>query len=274
MVRLGAWRVAAAALTWCLLLLIMAVPLGNLLYQAGAVVEHADGRVLRYWSARRLVQVIFDSGRLFRAELAWSLSISAVAASAAVLVATPLAWGARRRGVQAAPALTVAAVCLALPGPLVGLGLVWLFSRSDWPVVRWLYDRTILAPVLAVLVRCLPLAILAIWYSLQSVAAETLDSAATEGAGPLTRFWRIAAPQRRLGFAVVWLAAFAVAMGDLAASIMAAPPGVTTVSIRVFGLMHAGVRSQEAGICLISTAGAVLVAAAALRLLKGGRTSR
>jgi ABC-type spermidine/putrescine transport system permease subunit II len=70
-----------------------------------------------------------------------------------------------------------------------------------------------------------------------------------------------------LSFAAAWLAALAVAMGDLAASIITTPPGVTTVSIRVFGLMHAGVRSQEAGVCLISTAGFVVVAAGVMRLL-------
>jgi iron(III) transport system permease protein len=49
---------------------------------------------------------------------------------------------------------------------------------------------------------------------------------------------------------VAWLIAFAVALGDLAASILVVPPGVKTLSIHIFGLMHYGVQDRVAGICL------------------------
>ena len=43
-------------------------------------------------------------------------------------------------------------------------------------------------------------------------------------------------------------------IGDLAAPLLVAPPGVQTVSARLFGLLHSGVRQQEAGLCLITVA--------------------
>jgi iron(III) transport system permease protein len=49
---------------------------------------------------------------------------------------------------------------------------------------------------------------------------------------------------------IAWLAALAISLGDLAASILVVPPGVTTLSIRIFGLLHYGVEDQVAGICL------------------------
>jgi ABC-type spermidine/putrescine transport system permease subunit II len=54
----------------------------------------------------------------------------------------------------------------------------------------------------------------------------------------------------------------------LACSILVVPPGVTTVPIRVFGLIHAGVDDQVAGLCLVVFAGVVAVVAAASWLLQ------
>ena len=65
-----------------------------------------------------------------------------------------------------------------------------------------------------------------------------------------------------------WLAALAVSAGDLAATILTAPPGVTTVPIRVFGLLHAGVDDQAAGICLTVVFGTLFLSAAIVWLLQ------
>ncbi len=164
--------------------------------------------------------------------------------------------------------MVVAAVGLALPGPLIGLGVIWLLDREGLGLLVWLYDRTVFAPVLAIVVRVLPLAILGCWYVLRSVADDALDSAACEGAGAWSRFRLVALPQRRAGLAAVWLALFAAAAGDLACSILVIPPGVTTVPIRVFGLIHAGVDDQVAGLCLVVFAGMAAVVAAATWLLQ------
>ena len=43
-----------------------------------------------------------------------------------------------------------------LPGPLVGLLVIWLLDRPQPPGLVWLYDRTVAAPVLAILVRASP----------------------------------------------------------------------------------------------------------------------
>jgi iron(III) transport system permease protein len=57
-------------------------------------------------------------------------------------------------------------------------------------------------------------------------------------------------PMRWSAAMVAWLAALSISLGDLAASILVVPPGVTTLSIRIFGLLHYGVEDQVAGICL------------------------
>jgi iron(III) transport system permease protein len=264
--RLGAWRWPAALLVGAVVIAVVGVPVGNLCYMAGLNVQQTGDELLRVWSFGKFTQTLATSPRQFGEQFGWSLSIGAAAATVAVLVAAPLAWLARRGGVRAAPAIVIAAVCLAIPGPLVGLGVIWLLNRDEPAIFAWLYDRTILAPVLAMTVRSLPLAILVCWYALRSLSADVLDSAATEGAGPLVRFFRIAAPQRLLAFATAWLAALAIAMGDLAASIMVVPPGVDTLAIRIFGLVHYGVTDQLAGLCLTTVAGFGCLAAAVMGL--------
>ena len=76
---------------------------------------------------------------------------------------------------------------------------------------------------------------------------EGLDAATCEGG-------LILAGSSYGGLAAAWLAAFAIAMGDLAATILVAPPGVTTIGMRVFGLLHSGVDDHVAGLCLTSFA--------------------
>jgi ABC-type Fe3+ transport system permease subunit len=249
-------------------LLVAGVPLANLAAKAGLVVQQAGDVRLRQWSPGHAWTTIASSLSAFQQEFVWTLLIGGLAATGAMFAAVALAWWARRSDWRAVPALAAAACGLALPGPLVGLGIIWIMDRNEPAIFVWLYDRTIAAPVLAVVVRILPLATLGCWYVLRSVADDALDCAACEGAGAWSRFWHVAWPQRRSGLAAVWLAVFAIAAGDLAGNILVAPPGVTTVPIRVFGLIHAGVDDQVAGVCLVMFGG-VAVAVAAVAWLLG-----
>lgn len=271
--RLKTARIPAAGAVLLCCLLIAGIPLANLLGKAGLVVEQIGDVRVRQWSAERFLHVMASSLWSFRQELFWTLLIGGLAATCAVTCGAGLAWSARRGGWRAAPAFLVAAAGLALPGPLIGLGVIWLLDREGLGLLIWLYDRTVFAPVLAITVRVLPLAILGCWYVLRSIADDALDSAACEGAGAWARFRLVALPQRRAGLTTVWLAVFAAAAGDLACSILVVPPGVTTVPIRVFGLIHAGVDDQVAGLCLIVFAGLAAVVATAIWLLqRHGRT--
>ena len=266
--RLRRARVPAAAVTLIFCLLIAGIPLMNLVVKAGLVVRQVGGERLRQWCAEHFCRIVASSLFRFRQEFGWSLLIGGLAATCALIAGAGLAWWARRGGWRAMPAVALCACGLAIPGPLIGLGVIWIMDRSEPSILIWLYDRTILAPVLAIAIRSLPLATLCCWYVLRSVADDALDCAACEGAGPWLRFWLVAWPQRRFGLAAAWLAVFASATGDLACSILVVPPGVTTVPIRVFGLIHAGVDDQVAGLCLLMFVGVAAAVAVVLWLLR------
>lgn len=266
--RLRTARLPAALAILVFGVLAAGVPLANLVAKAGLVVQQSGGVRWRHWSLEHAGTMIGASLSAFRHEFAWSLVIAGLAATGAMLVATGLAWRARHRAWRTLAALTLAAGGLAVPGPLISLGIIWGLDRSQPAILMWLYDRTIAAPVLATAIRILPLAMLGCWYVLGSVADDALDCAACDGAGAWSRFWRVAWPQRRAGLAAVWLAVLAIASGELAGSILVMPPGVTTVPIRVFGLIHAGVDDQVAGLCLVIF-GSVAAAVAATAWLIG-----
>jgi iron(III) transport system permease protein len=68
---------------------------------------------------------------------------------------------------------------------------------------------------------------------------------------------------------VAWITAF----GELAATILVVPPGMPTLPIRAFGLLHNGVEDELAGICLALAAMIAVVAAATLALAAASRGS-
>ena len=151
--RLGRWRIAWLVAAVMLLVLLVGVPLGNLLYKAGVVVTQTDGQRLRAFSPGKCVEMIAAGPWHCRREFGWSLLLCASAAVAAVAIAIPLAWLARRGGIKAAPALLVTAMGVAVPGPVLGLAIITLLNRPELPWLAQLYDRSILAPFLALLVR-------------------------------------------------------------------------------------------------------------------------
>jgi len=260
---LGRWRWPCGLLAALLVLLIVGVPIGNLVYTAGEVVEKsANGELARHWSPLKCLRLVADSPREYAEQFRWSFELGALAATSVVALALPLAWWARRGGWRALPALLTTAFTLALPGPIIGLGWIWFFNRPDSPLLNALYDSQRFGPWLALSLRSLPLATIVLWHALRSLPPDPLEAAAAEGAGGWTRLWRVALPQRWPALAAAWLAAFAVSLGDVSGcNILVLPPGVVPLSWRIFDLLHSGVTDQVAALCLaVLLVVAVLVA--------------
>ncbi len=248
--RLGAARWPLAILVGILLAAAVGVPLANLLYQAGAEVTQTEAGRVRGWSLLKTWAIAWQGPWRFRREFGWSLLIGGLSAGTAVVVGAALAWWGRDRRLRRVLVLGAVGLALAIPGPILALATIRLFNRPEWPALHWLYDRSIAAPWLVLTFRGLGPATLVLWHALRTAPQVLLDAAAVDGASPAARFWRIVMPSRLGAFGLAWLLAFAVALADLAASILVVPPGVTTLSIQSFNLLHYGVHDQVAGICL------------------------
>jgi iron(III) transport system permease protein len=251
--RLGAWHPSMTIVSWCMLLLVFGVPLVSLALKAGMVKQAVAGEHVRSWSLAALGDVLLSSPYRFRAEFGYSALFAASGAVVALVVALPLAAWARRGGIGSLPAIVTVAVCWAIPGPLVGMSLSWLLNWNFAPLI-FLYDKTPLAPALAMGVKALPVTILILWMALASIPQQTLEAARLDGAEGFSLFWRIILPQRAAAIAAAGMIAFAIGLADLAWSILVLPPGMETVQRRVFGLIHYGVEEQVAGVSLVTLA--------------------
>lgn len=260
--RLKRFRLLALLLIVLVLTVAVAVPIANLVHQAGEE-SRADGtRMVRTWSAARFGETMELTFREFAKALGWTAVISAAAATLACVAGLPLAWLARRESVWSAPATAGILAGLAVPSPLIAEAVIWLLNRDSPPLAGWLYSRSILAPTLVTAVRGLPAVAIVMWFAFRSIATDQLDTAKIDGAGGLRRFWSVAVPQSVLPLAVGWLISFAIAAGDVTASILVRPPGIDTVAVRVFEMLHAGVDDKVAGLCLVSAIGYTAVGGA------------
>jgi iron(III) transport system permease protein len=248
--QLKQWRPAATLVSQLAVGLLLLVPVVSLAVQAGRTVTRVGDSLERGWSAAQCASMTLGSPLRFAREIGWSAGIGLLAASAAVAIGLPLAWHARRGGWRAAPAWGIVAICLAVPGPLLGLAIIGIFDTPRVPVLVWLYDHSIAPIWLAQTIRALPLPTLILWYGLRTIPADELAGAKLDGASGPARFFRIVLPQRWPVVAAAWLAALAVATGELDASILVVPPGVTPLPLRIFGLIHYGVDDQVAGVSL------------------------
>ncbi|MCI0332609.1 MAG: ABC transporter permease subunit [Planctomycetes bacterium] len=271
--RLGRRRWLAVLILSCIVLLVAGVPLGNLIYKAGIEVTSTDFGRVRSWSPVKVVSRVVAAPVEFRGDLQLSAVLGAAAATAALVVGVPLAWSMRRPRRTPWIRLGLLATCLAIPGPLLGVGVIHLLNRpadSPFAFLGWLYD-SLFTPWLVQTVRALPIVTLILWPPLASVPQAMLDTAATEGSGWWGRLLRIALPQRWPAVVAAWLVGLAIAVGELAATVLVMPPlpgGATTISVQIFQMLHYGVDDRAAAISLVMVLGIATLTGIAAVLLK------
>jgi iron(III) transport system permease protein len=260
--RLGRWRIPLGAVLLLLVGNLMALPLYSLVWRAGRVGGRARLGQPPTWSLHGLLGTLqfamSESGEPLRD----SLVLASIAATVTTTLAWGLAWSSRRSLPWQFLALAIVALTLAAPGPVAGMAL-FLAYRS----VPLVYDTPVIV-ILAQSARCLPYAVLIVWPMLRSLPPELFESAALDGYGPWGQLWRVALPLSRRAIAGAWSVAFVLAFGELPATNLVQPPGVTTITFRIWTLLHTGVESHLAGVALVMlsvVAGASLVAVWGLR---------
>jgi ABC-type Fe3+ transport system permease subunit len=213
---------------------------------------------VRSWSAAKVAERLAAAPVEFRGDLWLSAWVGAAASTGAVALGLPVAWSMRLARRTPWLRLALLALCLTIPGPLLGVGVIHVLNRPpDSPLafLAVLYDSNF-APWFVQLVRAIPLVTLILCAGLASVPQVMLDAAAVDGSGWWGRLVRIALPQRWPAVAAAWLVGLAIAVGELAATVLVMPPQQSTaISVRVFQLLHYGVDDRVAAICLIMMAG-------------------
>ena len=268
----GRWPLTLAA--WLLTAGIIGLPLASLLGKAGARTELVQQRMETSWSAGKAATMVVRSPWEHRREGQWSFMIGGLAVIGATTVGVLLAWGLRTSWLPPLPTALMLAIGFAIPGPLLAVWVIRLMNQPDGSplsFLSWCYDHTILAPVVVQLLRALPLTTLVLTAQFASVPQDLLDSAKSEGA----RSWRlllgIVLPLSWPGLLAAACMAMVVAVGDMAATLLVLPPGVSTLSTRIFGLLHYGAEDRVSALCFALALGFGALATAAWRLPRGVR---
>lgn len=246
----------ANMIVWCVSLMVLVTPLLGLLGKAGMHAYRENGQVQREWSIAKAAELIAVSPYEHRRELAWTVAISGLAAVFATAGGVLLAWLLRTQKIPVWATALGLAICFALPGPLLGILTISLLNRPEDSALSfftWLYDHTIFAPVVVQTLRALPLATLVLAAQLASVPQSLLDSAKSEGASWWHRLLQIILPMRWHAVVAALCMSAIIGVSDLAATLLVCPPGVSTIAVRIFGLLHYGAEDRVSAFCLMLT---------------------
>jgi len=131
---------------------------------------------------------------------------------------------------------------LAVPGPIVGLGLITLWNNA-WGIAVY---QSVAIVLLAWLARFLPMAIFLAQGALARVPRELESAAALAGRGPLARIFSVVLPNAAPGLAAAWLAMYILSATEFGATLLVAPPGSPLLAPSVVNLMRRGQDSEIA----------------------------
>jgi iron(III) transport system permease protein len=247
----------AGAMTFCVLIPGLILPITSLIWLAVAA-------KLPQPSAIGTHKVLRASGFADSLRGAWDLAhndavrtvlLAAFTASVAIIFAIVLArltskigWGA---------ALGILGAGLAVPAPIVGLGLIVLWNH-EWSAAIYQGPAIVIVEWLA---RFLPVAIFLAQGALARVPRELEAAAALAGRGSLEGLLDVVLPNAAPGLVAAWLATYVLSATEFSATLLVAPPGSPFLAPSVVNLMRRG-QDPEIAACQF-----LLLAVIALPLL-------
>lgn len=227
------WTRRGAAAAGCVLAVALVAPLAVLTREAAGVPS--------------VTAIVQGSRDAIRASLTLAAAGATIATAIAVWIGYARARARRRVGVFTDVLLVV---LFAVPSTVVGVGLIGVWNRAG--VFGWVYGTDGML-LLAYLARFLPVAALALAAGVRYVPASHEEAAASAGAGWWRTMIRIVLPQMKLALAATWTVVFILAFGELGASIVVAPPGETTLPIRIYTLIANTPPAHVAALALVQS---------------------
>ena len=237
------WRGPAIAGVLVVLVFALVVPIAILSLEAS--------------SSRSFAVALSGSGEAIAISLLWAALGATATVGIGALIGYSVARVSKRIG-RLADALWVSV--FAVPSTIIGIGLIVFWNRSGPLGTVYGTDAMFL---LADLARFLPVAALLMAAAARGVPVSHEEAAAMSGASWFQTGRRIVWPQLRTAAAAVWMVVFILAFGELGTSILVAPPGESTLPIRVYTIIANTPSSHVAALALLQIA-VVLVPLAAI----------
>ena len=181
------------------------------------------------------------------------LQFSLMTALLTILISLPLALAAayelKKPGLRGTLAWILVLVPLAIPAPLVGIGMI---SFWNGPLLAVPYPG-LLMPVLVAVSRFAPIAAIILFVQLRFIDPLLFDAAAIFSKSQLKTWTHIRLPLLSPGLLVTAGILFALTLAELGATLIVAPPGHATLTMRIYNYLHYGAAGEVAGLCLMIT---------------------
>lgn len=173
-----------------------------------------------------------------------SLQLAAITTVLLLLLGTPLAWWLAQTRTRAKPVIeALTALPLVLPPTVLGFYLLVLFSPNSAFGSFWVQatgDTLVFSftgLVIASMLYSLPFTVQPLQAAFESIGRAPLEAAASLRAGPLDRFFTVAAPMAKRGFLTAMVLSFTHTLGEFGVVLMVGGniPGKTKViSIAIY----------------------------------------
>ena len=184
-----------------------------------------------------------------RNELAFSLLITA----GVILVSLPLAIAAARElarpGIRGGVAWGLVLLPLAMPASLTGIGLILFWNLPGLSALH----PGLLMPVFAGVARFAPFAAIILFVQFRFIDPLLFDAARVFTRSRLAEWLHIRLPLYAPGLLVSAGILAVLSLAELGATLVVAPPGHATLTMRIYNYLHYGAAGEVAGLCLMIT---------------------
>lgn len=254
---------------WMLALIsfLVLIPIVGLILRAG--MEYGTEP---HWSAYSLLVRMKHSIKQTTSPLGQSLLMATIAGGITAFSTLLLVWLSRNSSRIQQTSWWLAAALWAMPGPLLGLGLLsyiqWLIQLPGGSILSpWLYSEP--SPVPNIWIACLrffPLVWLILWPMAMLLPRRLEETSWLEGATPWERFCLHYWPVLWKPALVLMLGVTLLTLGEISASKLVTTPGFLPLSHHLFQLIHAGADTEVAAISLTLLLPALTCAAGCLMI--------
>lgn len=193
-------------------------------------------------SFKKFIDVVEASSQEFYFSILIALSSAFISTLLAILVI----HGMRSKGIMGNIWWILVGIPLAIPAPLVGIGLISVWNK---PGILDIYG-TELMPIFAGTIRFSAIAILVLFVYSSRVNSLLMDAGKIFSYNRIKYLFGIRLPILLPGLLAGFFFVFTLVIGELGSTLIVAPPGKTTLTMKIYNYLHYGGTETIAGLCL------------------------
>ena len=180
-------------------------------------------------------------------EIFFSLMVALLSA----VVTIPLAFGVAtilpKEGLLRPVSWLLVTLPLAIPAPLTGIGMIAFWG--PW-ISRPVFSGALL-PVCAAVARFAPIAVIIISAQIHMVDRTLMEAATIFSRSRVSSLIHVMVPLVAPGIVIATAFVFSLTLGELGATLLVAPPGYATLTMKIYNYLHYGSFSGVTGLCAV-----------------------